>query len=58
MREYQLSHCAWSVSDKKETASIITPGASPEGRWKDEDLTESGRYVRHYISNWPGDVPP
>ena len=58
MREYQLSHCVWSVSDKKETASIITPGASPEGRWKDADLTESGRYVRHYIRNWPGDVPP
>ena len=29
MREYQLSHCVWSVSDKKETASIITPAASP-----------------------------
>ena len=58
MRECQLSHCVWSVSDKEETASIITPGASPEGRWKDADLTESGRYVRHYIRNWPGDVPP
>jgi aryl-phospho-beta-D-glucosidase BglC (GH1 family) len=58
MREYQLSHCVWSVSDKKETASIITPAASPEGSWNDADLTESGLYARHYIRNWPGDVAP
>jgi endoglucanase len=58
MREHQLSHCVWSVSDKKETASIISPGASPLGGWKDEDLTESGRHVRHYIRNWPCGVSP
>ena len=58
MRENQLSHCVWSVSDKKETASIITPAASPEGSWNDADLTESGLYARHYIRNWPGDVAP
>lgn len=57
MREYQLSHCNWSVSDKKETASIIVPGASPQGGWKDSDLTASGRYVREYIRNWSGDTP-
>lgn len=57
MREYRLSHCVWSVSNKKETASIITPGASPKGGWKDADLTESGRYVREFIRNWPGDTP-
>lgn len=57
MREYQLSHCNWSVSDKKETASILMPGASTKGGWKDTDLTASGRYVRELIRNWSGDTP-
>ena len=57
MREYQLSHCNWAVSDKREAASIIVPGASPKGGWKESDLTASGRYVREFIRNWSGDTP-
>lgn len=52
MREWQLSHCNWSVSDKKETASIVVPGASSTGGWADSDLTESGRLVRGWIKGW------
>ncbi len=52
MREHQLSHCNWSVADKRETASIVTPGASSTGGWADAQLTPSGRYVRDLIRNW------
>ncbi|RYG22605.1 glycoside hydrolase family 5 protein, partial [bacterium] len=49
-----LSHCNWSVADKVETASIIKPGASPTGGWKDDQLTESGKLVRDIVRGWGG----
>jgi endoglucanase len=52
MREWNLSHCNWAVSDKKEAASIVIPGAAPGGKWADSDLTESGRLVRGWIRGW------
>ncbi|MBN2415577.1 glycoside hydrolase family 5 protein [bacterium] len=41
-----LSWCNWSVADKDETTSIVKPGTSPLGNWQENDLTESGRYLR------------
>jgi endoglucanase len=52
MREWQLSHCNWAISDKKEAASILIPGAAPEGHWRDQQLTESGRVAREWIRSW------
>jgi len=52
MRENNLTHCNWSVHDKEEGASILKPGASPKGGWKDDDLTETGKLVKSYIKNW------
>jgi aryl-phospho-beta-D-glucosidase BglC (GH1 family) len=47
-----LSHLNWSVSDKNETASMFRPTASSHGRWRESDLTPSGRLVRDIIRNW------
>jgi len=52
MKKHQLSHCNWAVNDKEEGASILKPGASIKGGWKDEDLTASGKLVKKYIKNW------
>ncbi len=52
MRDWQLSHCNWGVYDKPETASIIVPGASHKGGWKEKDLTKSGRFVREIVRSW------
>jgi len=52
MKKYNLSHCNWSVNDKKEGASIVKSGVSPKGNWTDEDLTESGKLTKRYIVNW------
>ena len=53
--EHKISWCNWSVSDKEETASIIKPGARYTGKWKIEDLTPSGQFVREemIIKNSP-----
>jgi len=52
MRKHQLSHCNWAIYDKKETASIIKPGASSTGNWKDSDLTPSGKLARDLVRGW------
>lgn len=47
-----ISHANWSVSDKVEGASLLNPGANPNGGWSDSDLTESGTYVKGVIQGW------
>ncbi|ESQ74362.1 glycoside hydrolase family 5 protein [Asticcacaulis sp. AC402] len=46
-----LSQANWSVSDKKEGASLFKPGASATGPWTDTDLTPSGLLVRDILKN-------
>lgn len=47
-----LSHLNWAVSDKKESASMLRSGASPNGGWTSRDLTPSGRLARDIIRSW------
>lgn len=51
-KKHGLSHLNWAVSDKNETASILRPGASSNGRWTVNDLTPSGRLARDLIRTW------
>ncbi|MEJ2664437.1 MAG: glycoside hydrolase family 5 protein, partial [Spirochaetia bacterium] len=44
-----LSWCNWSVSDKNEGASLLKPGASPNGGWSESALTTSGKYIRNKL---------
>jgi endoglucanase len=44
--EHKISWCNWSVSDKDETASILKSGARFNGKWKDEELSPSGQFIR------------
>jgi endoglucanase len=44
-----LSWVAWSVSDKKETCSILNPSAASNGKWKDVDVKEWGNLTRSYL---------
>jgi len=52
MKENNITHCNWSINDKKEGASALNPGASIRGNWNDTDLTESGKLAKSYIQNW------
>lgn len=49
MDAHKISWCNWSVADKVETASVIKPGASGKGNWKEEELTESGVMIRNEL---------
>ncbi len=52
MESKKLSWVTWSVSDKDETCSILKKSANSEGKWKDEDLKESGIKVREYLRKY------
>ena len=48
-----LSWITWSVSDKNETCSVLKPSAASNGKWKDEDIKESGIKTRGYLRSHP-----
>jgi endoglucanase len=52
MRKHKLSHCAWSVGDKRETCTMLLPIAPSDGNWSEEHLSESGKIVRGIVRGW------
>ncbi len=52
MESKKLSWITWSVSDKDETCSILKKSAKSEGKWKVEDLKESGIKVREFLRKY------
>jgi endoglucanase len=49
MTARKLSWCAWSVSDKNETCSMLLPRASSFGKWDDGVLKSWGKISRSSI---------
>lgn len=49
MEQHQLSWANWNLTDKEETTALVRPGASARGKWKTDELTEAGRYVREQL---------
>ncbi len=45
MNKNRISWAGWSLSDKKETCSMLYPSASSEGNWNKEDLKEWANIV-------------
>jgi endoglucanase len=52
MEARKLSWIIWSVSDKDETCSILKKSAKSTGKWKMEDLKESGIIARQYFKKY------
>ncbi len=44
--EYNISYCSWSLCNKAETASCLTPSAGAKGGWSDSELSESGKWLK------------
>jgi endoglucanase len=62
MKKNNLSNANWSVSDKAEGASALTPNTGASG-WTSNQLTASGSLAKDIISHWPqagggGITPP
>jgi len=52
MDQNMISWCNWSICDKEETAAALKPGAGSTGGWSQEELSESGMFVREKIIDW------
>lgn len=52
MRDNHLSHCNWAFNDKREGASALKNGTSPNGKWTDANLTTSGLMVKKVVQSW------
>jgi len=44
-----ISWCNWCIADKRETCSVLKPGAAASGGWSRKDLKESGTIARDLI---------
>lgn len=49
MDKYHISHCNWSVADKKESSSALVKGASARGGWKESEIKASGLLVKEML---------
>jgi endoglucanase len=49
MADRKISWANWSLSNKNETSAALKPTANPEGNWKEEDISESGKFIREYL---------
>lgn len=50
MEDNDISYLFWSISDKKETCSMLYPSAPSEGPWADADLSPWGRFVKSRLN--------
>lgn len=51
MRKNAVSWICWSVSDKDETCSMLSPDAQSDGEWVEKDLKDWGRMVKAELQN-------
>ncbi len=54
MEQNQMSWVIWSISDKNETCSMLTPEAESKGEWSEKYLKESGKLTRAYLRKYAG----
>lgn len=52
MNDKGLSWVAWSVSDKKETCSILNPSAASTGNWNKDDIKEWGDLTKQALKKY------
>ncbi|WP_281336756.1 glycoside hydrolase family 5 protein [Flavobacterium eburneipallidum] len=52
MEERKISWITWSISDKDETCSMLKKSAKSKGKWRDEDLKESGLKTREFLRKY------
>ncbi len=48
-KKWNLSYICWNLADKNETSSVLKPGCTKVSRWTEEDLSESGQWIRRQL---------
>lgn len=47
IKQYNLSYCCWNLANKPETSSVISAGCAKTFGWTEDELSESGRWIRN-----------
>jgi endoglucanase len=47
--EHNISWCNWSISDAPESSALFKPRTDPTGKFREDQISESGLYVRRKI---------
>ncbi len=50
MDRYDVSYVAWAVSNKNETAALISSGCSKLSDWSDNELSDTGRWFKEQFT--------
>ncbi|MBR1507756.1 MAG: cellulase family glycosylhydrolase [Eubacterium sp.] len=51
INKYNLSYCGWNLSNKDEASSLIDSSCKKTSDWKEDELSETGKWLRDTISN-------
>jgi endoglucanase len=49
IEKYNISFCCWNLANKDETSSVIKSSCSKVSGWTEDDLSESGKWIRDYF---------
>lgn len=49
MEKYNLSFCCWNLANKDESSSVFKASSQSVSDWTEEDLNESGKWIREYF---------
>ena len=50
INEYNLSYAGWNLSNKDETSSLISSSCDKKSGWTDDELSETGKWLKSQIS--------
>ena len=58
LNETGISYAVWSMSDRAESSAFFEPGLVPSRGYTEEDLTETGKWIRELIRGTdPKEIP-
>lgn len=50
INQYNISFISWSLCNKAETSALIKSSCSKTSGWGDEDLSDTGTWIRNFIA--------
>lgn len=51
IKDNHISYVGWSLSNKQETTALLKPGCSKLSGWTDDDLSETGLWLKSKLSS-------
>lgn len=49
IEKYNISFCCWNLANKDESSSVIKSSCDKVSDWSEDELSESGKWIRNYF---------